>query len=397
MRRPPSPPTNPRSGDDARILVVTDVARDAALICDLLVDQYPNVTSSTVPAMFVSDFHRNHPQVLVLAFKSVVDSERYYLNLFRDDAVPLPPPYQTLLLCSKEDVRRAYEICREDRFDDYVLFWPMVHDASRLAMAVHLALRAGTNAHMEAALAKIGSQARRIADLEAQIERQLSIGTTHAEQARLSLQAVTDKVHAAVDGFSDRLLKTGLDGALTVQDHDRVGYEFARLNQDAVRPPLQQAAEAALPVEAWLSNVKAELAIPLQAARMLGEHGQQVRPMLLVVDDDLFMRKLLSRVLEAADYLVVAVSSGHEALSAMRKRAPDLIIMDVNLPDLNGIEVTRRLKMTNGFAGIPVIMLTGQSQKEIFIASRGAGAVDFVAKPFDREILLGKVSKHLPH
>lgn len=397
MRDYANAPTFQQARSDARILIVTDAACDATMICDLLVEQYPNVTSSTVPTQFVDDFHRRHPQVLVLAFRSVADSERYYFNLFRNEAMPLPPSYQTLLLCGKEDVRRAYELCRSDQFDDYVLFWPMVLDAPRLAMAVHLALRAGSNARMEEALAKIASQARQIAHLEHQLERQLAIGVTHAEKARTSLRTVKDQVHAAVDGFSKRLLETGLDGAVSVCDTERVADEFARLDRDAVQPPLQQAVEATRPVEQWISSIKSELAIPLHAARLLGEHGQQVRPMLLVVDDDLFMRKLLARVLQAADYLVVAVASGHEALSAMRKRAPDLIIMDVNLPDLNGIEVTRRLKMTDGFAGIPVIMLTGQSEKEVFVASRGAGAVDFVAKPFDRQILLGKVSKHLPH
>ena len=381
----------------ARVLVVTDVVQDATLVCDMLVEKFPRVEASTEPARFVHDFHRCQPQVLILAFKTVAASERYYLNLFRGEAMPVPPPYQTLLLCTKDEVHRAYEICRLNQFDDYVLFWPLVHDAPRLAMGVHLALRAQTNARHEALLTKIAAQARRIADLEQRLQQQLSIGTAHAADARQTLETVQEKVHAAIDGFSSRMRDNGLDRAVTVRDAGRVEHEFARLSEEAVGSPLREAVEAARPVEQWISNVSAELAAPLEAARSLGEQGKRLQPMLMVVDDDQFMRGLLTRVLESADYEVVAVGSATEALSALRRRPPDLIIMDVNLPDLNGIEVTRRLKLTTDHADIPVIMLTGQSERQTFVASRGAGAVDFIAKPFDRQILLGKVSRHLHH
>ena len=91
----------------------------------------------------------------------------------------------------------------------------------------------------------------------------------------------------------------------------------------------------------------------------------------------------------------MAVASGHDALSALRQRPPDLIIMDVNLPDINGIEVTRRLKSTGEYAEIPVIMLTGQSERDVIMSSRSVGAIDFVVKPFDRDVLLKKVSRRL--
>lgn len=65
-------------------------------------------------------------------------------------------------------------------------------------------------------------------------------------------------------------------------------------------------------------------------------------------------------------------------MTAMRRQRPDLILMDVNLPDIDGIHATRRLKAAQAYAGIPVIMLTGQSEKETIVQSLGAGAVDFV-------------------
>ncbi|MBC7857972.1 MAG: response regulator, partial [Burkholderiaceae bacterium] len=79
----------------------------------------------------------------------------------------------------------------------------------------------------------------------------------------------------------------------------------------------------------------------------------------------------------------------------LRKCQPDLVLMDINLPDIDGVEVTRRLKLAEQFAGIPVIMITGQSGKDMVIESLNAGAADFVVKPFDKPTLLGKVRKFL--
>ena len=82
-------------------------------------------------------------------------------------------------------------------------------------------------------------------------------------------------------------------------------------------------------------------------------------------------------------------------MTVLRKRRPDLILMDVQMPDIDGVELTRRLKASEAYAGIPVIMLTGQSEKEVIVDSLGAGAIDFVVKPFDRDTLLKKVAHHL--
>jgi len=71
--------------------------------------------------------------------------------------------------------------------------------------------------------------------------------------------------------------------------------------------------------------------------------------------------------------------------------------MDVALPDLDGVEITRRLKASPKMAAIPVVMITGHSERQILAASLKAGAVDFLVKPFDRELLLQKLTRHLAH
>ena len=380
---------------EARILVVTDVGSDADLVRQLLHDEYPQVETSVGPERFAADFERHRPQVLVLAFKTLADAERCCLGLYRQSSLVNALPHRTLLLCAKDDLRRAYELCRKDYFDDYVLFWPLTHDAPRLPMAVRLALRTLDSHQAATALAQLAAQARRIAELETQLERQLALGQAHTERAHLTLQQAQTKVGTALDDLSHRILETGLDGAVLVRKPVQVRQEIGRMNNEAVLPPLQQAAQALQPMQQWMAALKTELAVPLQAARALVEQAKRLRPQLLVVDDDEFQRKLLLRVLVAAHYDVECVASATQALGLLRARRPDLILMDVHLPDIDGIEVTRRLKASEAYAAIPVIMLTGQSEKQVIVDSLGAGAADFVVKPFDRDILLKKVARCL--
>ena len=122
-----------------RVLVAGDIVSDVAMVAELLQDEFDNVHTSVDEGRIAADFEAQRPDVLVLAFNGLERAERYYLGLFRHSRLIHEHPHRTLILCNKDDVRRAYELCRKEYFDDYVLFWPMVHDAHRLCMSVLLA------------------------------------------------------------------------------------------------------------------------------------------------------------------------------------------------------------------------------------------------------------------
>lgn len=176
------------NANHASILVISDVVSDAEVVLGLLKDHHPQALASTDPAKFAEDFERSRPQVLVLAFQTLEAAERCYLGLYRRSTVISTVPHRSLLLCEKNDVRRVYELCRESHFDDYVMFWPLVHDAPRLPMSVHLALRALDSQQAVASVAQFSAQGRRIAELEGLLERQLQLGLGHAMQAQQAVQ-----------------------------------------------------------------------------------------------------------------------------------------------------------------------------------------------------------------
>jgi two-component system response regulator MprA len=109
---------------------------------------------------------------------------------------------------------------------------------------------------------------------------------------------------------------------------------------------------------------------------------------ILVVDDDLEILSLLRRGLIYEGYTVDTASEGTEALTKVREKAPDLVILDVMMPGLDGIEVSRRIRQAGN---IPIMMLTAKGMVTDRIAGLDGGADDYMVKPFSFDELLARI------
>jgi DNA-binding response OmpR family regulator len=113
---------------------------------------------------------------------------------------------------------------------------------------------------------------------------------------------------------------------------------------------------------------------------------------ILIVEDDLDILRLLTRELEDAGFEVLAFDSGIRGLSAVRESEPDLVILDLGLPDLTGQEIARRVRHTGD---TPIIILTAADEVGTKVEMLNAGADDYLAKPFHVEELLARVNVQL--
>lgn len=379
-----------------RILVAADVVADAEVVRRLLSDEFDAVSVSSNPDLGIPEFDQAKPGVLVLAFKSLEKSERYYLGLYRHSRIIHELPHQTVILCGKDELRRVYELCRKDYFDDYVLFWPMANDATRLPMSVHQAMRRiAIEGDPQAARAELVRQARRIVELEARLAQLAGRGRERADLAGRSLDEAGRDIGAALDEFSHHLAEGGLRSLVQVHDRELFGKEFARLKAEQIEPRLDAARQAMRPVGEWAAGIAHDLA-SLDASGTLRELATPARAALLIVEDDEFQRQLLTNMLGELGADLAFATSGAQALGALRKRRPDLILMDIELPDIGGVDVVRRIKSVDAFARIPVVMVTGNSERAQVMDSLSAGAADFLVKPIERAILVAKLRRFLP-
>nr|WP_274599912.1 response regulator [Chromatium okenii] len=125
--------------------------------------------------------------------------------------------------------------------------------------------------------------------------------------------------------------------------------------------------------------------------RTLTSLAQRVQATILVVDDDVLQCKMIETMLKNEPYRVVFATTGLEALSVLRLVRPDVVLMDVMMPEMDGITATQRLKSLPQFAQLPVIMVTGRNEKTVVFDSVKAGATGFLVKPFGREALITKL------
>jgi len=115
----------------------------------------------------------------------------------------------------------------------------------------------------------------------------------------------------------------------------------------------------------------------------------------LIVDDEQDIVETLKFVLEAAGYECHCAYDGEEGLNKAKELIPDLIILDVMMPMMNGYKISRLLKFDTKYKDIPILMLTARSQEKDKELGKETGADEYITKPFDIDFVLERVKAHL--
>lgn len=119
------------------------------------------------------------------------------------------------------------------------------------------------------------------------------------------------------------------------------------------------------------------------------------KPLILIVDDNPQNLQFLGKLLTENGYGLCIAQSGQEALEFVKNKMPDLILLDVMMPEVDGYEVCRRLKNQQRLKHIPVIFLTAKAETEDIVKGFAVGGVDYVTKPFNSVELLARVKTHV--
>ena len=379
-----------------RILVASDSVANAAQIVRQVKDDFAESRASTAAGKVVEDFEQFEPDVLILAFDSLQKAQGYALDLYRHSQRASHQGHRSILLCHKDELREAFELCKKGSFDDYVLYWPLAQDGLRLTMSVWSAARQIVAAPaLGPSNLDLIAHARQLGAMRALVEQQMSEGERRADSADGSLKQAERAIGTAIDDLARRLADRSASEIVDGKDPGGLTREFERLKNDPVSQAFKATATALAPAGSWPRQLKEKLEPHLNGLRAIGEKIGKVRPVVLVVEDDEFARKLMQRALEGTGYEVLFAPDGASALGLVRRIRPDLILMDVNLPDTDGVALTQKLKALPHLAEIPVLMLTGEARRETLESSMNAGAAGFIVKPFTRDALVAKLERFL--
>ena len=372
---PGAPARNPRAGPPARtgrrassVLVVSDNADDLRQIVRVLENDHEHVQGAQDVERAVEAFEALLPQVVVLAFDQIQKSDQLLLGIYRRSTAASAHVHRTVLLCGQQEARAAYELCKKDCYDDYVLYWPMAQDGMRLSMSVWNAAR-----EVAAQLARPNAK-----QLIAYTEQVRGVETFFEHEA-VEAQRISRTVTSAM-----AKVESALDEAID------------NLKQEGVRQAFHEGRAAIGEAASW--PVQATRRLESIASQARGLAGSLARPSatVMVVDDDPLQRDLIAAALSGRDIELLMLSDGASLVGAIRRRKPDMILMDINLPDLSGLALTRMAKALPRLAGVPVLMLTAESSRDALAKSIEAGAVGYIVKPFTRATLLKNIERFLP-
>ena len=116
---------------------------------------------------------------------------------------------------------------------------------------------------------------------------------------------------------------------------------------------------------------------------------------ILIVDDDTTNLQVIGSFLYNKNYKIILAKSGEDDLKSVENNLPDLILLDIMMPEMNGYEVCNKLKANNQTKNIPVIFLTAKTETKDIIKGFKTGGVDYITKPFIKEELLARIQTHI--
>lgn len=124
-------------------------------------------------------------------------------------------------------------------------------------------------------------------------------------------------------------------------------------------------------------------------------HNSIANPIIMIVDDNIKNLELAVTLLQLYKYEIAVANSGKEAIEILNEVTPDLILLDIMMPEMDGYEVCKTIKSNPKYKNIPVLFLTAKSETEDIVKGFEAGGVDFIKKPFKQEELLIRIKNHL--
>jgi CheY-like chemotaxis protein len=358
------------------IMIMGNTAADAELVAGTLRPEFPALAISLEAAAAVDDFERCLPDVLVLAWRQLEPAQERCKALYEASDIARRHPHRSLVLCHTDETSASYELCKRGAFDDYIKFWPHTFDAHQLPMSVLTALH---QLRAAKALGKAASELVEFADRTAAIE--LLLAPAGADPA------------GAVQTLHRRMRAIVQPALAAPADAGSASPAFDSLQSCVER--IEKLAESS---SALRKRTETQLSLIRSASER--SHGQALggspKPaIVLVVEDDEFQQKMLLRLLQQEQVEVDAALTAAEADAAVRRRTPSLILLDYELPDGDGISWLLGIRSNPAWARIPVVMLTGNSDKQIVVTSMQAGASDFIVKPVDPIKLREKVRRYL--
>ncbi|MBD3275899.1 MAG: response regulator [Candidatus Marinimicrobia bacterium] len=212
------------------------------------------------------------------------------------------------------------------------------------------------------------------------------------EKLRTSAQKMQSRLGSDMDKFRDDLMQPQNNDTVEVKDKSRFNSMFEEFKEKKVQGNVEDLTST-LYEDIYSDVEKAQGDFQMKVSGSLLDTSQG--PKILVVDDEETVRTSIGKILSANGYQITLADDGEKAYAAAREKQPDLILMDIDMPGLTGIEATGLLKRKRETEDIPIVMMTAIATEDAVIRSQEAGAENYISKPFSARELIRRIEDTL--
>lgn len=383
-----------------RVCIIGEADSDPKLVETALVSDF-EITGTAVSIEEAIDLcNEQPPDIIILAYYSLDEVENDYIRLLRKARAIHAQPFRSLLLCSGRDAETAYALCCKEVFDDYLVNQPL-QDVYQLRWAVRCALEI-IHTSQEADVSNSNAVYDEFEQvLTGQLDGLTSISqTTRAlhESSPVLTSKMSHELTRMMGNLGRSMESDQFSDSVKVHDIDKLVKHLQQFTKTQMVPVISTAQNGLIKdiqvIGSALDNQHARLT---EANQSLQEtKAAQYKPTVLLVDDDSDYRETLMDWLDESGYRVICATDVYSALNLVRKRRPDIVLMDYMMPGMNGIETSKLLNQTRpDDTDIPIIMLTGYGSRQVVEQAIGAGIVDFALKTTRFDKLSAKIKSHL--
>ncbi|WP_111977689.1 response regulator [Algibacillus agarilyticus] len=345
------------------------------------------------------------PKILLLETDTIADALRHYLTMVKEFEL-LQHPHQVIILCSNKEVGIAYDVCAQGIFYDYFVTKPMYEKFRLKAILNNLALLFDqadllletTNKHidnMDVDLVDLVEEAQEFNDsLQASIDDcKTALADSEQETSSTSTDAnLADILNPIIHQIESNIHQNLSQILQGLTQHQQKNIDTKSLLASALQT--QNSVDASID--------KAQTMQSDNAANNQGisqdlppKEEQKKQYKVLLVEDNHIYRDMIKRILENANYLVNEAADGIEALKEIKKDKYDLVIMDLFMPKLDGLNTTKQFRKISNKSDLPIIALTSNKNKDLVKKWVAYGINSYIMKPSKKEQIISAVESAL--
>ncbi len=401
-----------------QVVMIFDQEEDIHGAVEILSAQFDQYRAIAMNAETTNFLMATKPAVVLFALKSVAKSIEYYAKLVEQSK--LVHPHYSVVLCSNKESAVAFRCCMKGLFDNYFVHQPL-YEKYRLVMIVHNGIARSSFGNkvnefneenfeeMDEKLVQLineGSDCKKALLAKVEQSREDIIKVTEnyqpqPEQQKLSpqelLAQVTQEHVKPLLSILENDIRSGIDNMITqmMEAQTSVKEQENKAKGLVTHVPFikeKQRDNEAKNMETSLEDDSAAEAL-LAKNPLVKDAETNSQNRILVVEDNALYRDMLVNVLSKENFVIDEAEDGLCALKKIRQFDFDLIIMDLFMPKLDGLNVTKKIRQASGGKDIPVIALTGNKNKDLIRKWAAFGLKGYIIKPSTKEEILSSVSR----